>query len=268
MRLIIQHDTHYHYGDAPKHLIQLLRLTPREEAHQRVLDWRITTPGKQTAFKDAFGNPSHSHVLGTPEQDVHLRVRGTVEIAALDHGVLPSDGFDQGIPPIAYLLPTPLTASFAAIEQLARQTLPSGLKTGDDALTMASAICQAVRYISGYTNVTSTAEQAFKMALGVCQDHAHVMMAACRSLGVGARYVSGYVDPGNSRAAASHAWVDIWLQDQWVSIDVTNGIYASDSHCRLAIGRDYLDACPVRGMREGGQTEELDVSVTVQSLQQ
>ena len=76
---------------------------------------------------------------------------------------------------------------------------------------------------------------------------------------------SGY---GNSHAAASHAWVDVWLNTHWVSVDVTNAIFASDSHCRLAIGRDYLDACPVRGVREGGLTEQLDVSVTVQTLQQ
>ncbi|MEN9586822.1 MAG: hypothetical protein RIT15_397 [Pseudomonadota bacterium] len=277
MRLIIQHDTHYHYDDAPKHLIQLLRLSPREDAHQRVVEWRISAPGKQTAFRDAFGNLTHSHMLSNPPSDVHLRVAGIVDIAPLVMGVVPDDHHlhssnAPSVPAITYLVPTPLTASFAAIELLAKQTLPHGLQTGLDALILARAICQAVLYTSGNTDVTSTAEQAFTLASGVCQDHAHVMIAACRSLGVSARYVSGYVDPGNSRAAASHAWVDVWLgshgQSQWVSIDVTNGIYASDSHCRLAIGRDYLDACPVRGMREGGQTEQLDVSVTVQSLQQ
>ncbi len=277
MRLIIQHDTHYHYDDAPKHLIQLLRLSPLEDAHQRVVEWRISAPGKQTAFRDAFGNLTHSHMLSHPPSDVHLRVSGIVDIAPLVMGVVQGDQYlqssnSQSVPAIAYLVPTPLTASFAAIELLAKQTLPHGLQTGLDALILARAICQAVLYISGNTDVTSTAEQAFAMASGVCQDHAHVMIVACRSLGVSARYVSGYVDPGNSRAAASHAWVDVWLgnhgQSQWVSIDVTNGIYASDSHCRLAIGRDYLDACPVRGMREGGQTEALDVTVTVQSLQQ
>lgn len=268
MRLTIQHDTHYYYDDAPKHLIQLLRLSPREDAHQRVVEWRITTPGKQSAFKDAFGNLSHSHMLVHPPRDLRLQVFGIVEITPLVAGAVPSDYHAQIIPAITYLVPTPLTTSFAAIEMLAKQTLPHGLQTGLDALILARAVCQAVEYRAGNTDVTSTAEQAFTLASGVCQDHAHVMIAACRSLGVSARYVSGYVDPGNSRAAASHAWVDVWLQGIWISVDVTNGIYASDSHCRLAIGRDYLDACPVRGMREGGQTEQLDVSVTVHSLQQ
>jgi transglutaminase-like putative cysteine protease len=268
MRLTIQHDTHYHYAHAPKHLIQLLRLTPREDVHQRVIEWRITSPGKRAAFKDAFGNLSHSHMLMQPPTDLHVRVFGIVDIAPLVNGAVPADYHEKIIPAITYLLPTPLTAGFAAIEGLAKQTLGQGLQTGIDALILARAICKAVEYRAGNTDVTSTAEQAFTLGSGVCQDHAHVMIAACRSLGVSARYVSGYVDPGNSRAAASHAWVDVWLQNQWISIDVTNGIYASDSHCRLAIGRDYLDACPVRGMREGGQTEELDVTVTVQSAEQ
>jgi transglutaminase-like putative cysteine protease len=127
---------------------------------------------------------------------------------------------------------------------------------------------RAVLYTPGKTDVTSTAEEAYEGARGVCQDHAHVMIAACRSLGVPARYVSGYVDPGNSHAAASHAWVDLWLDGFWHSIDVTNSIFASDAHCRLAIGLDYLDACPIRGVREGGQSEQLNVDVKVTSSDQ
>lgn len=268
MRLIIKHNTHYHYDKAPKHLIQLLRLTPRLDAHQRVVEWRINTPGKQTAFKDAFGNLSHSHVLNTPQSDLNLLVEGIVDLTPLNDGVLSQEDSAQSLPTIAYMVPTDLTASFTAIEALAKSTLPYGLKTGTDVLALAGTICSKIQYATGNTDVTSTAKHAFELASGVCQDHAHVMIAACRSLGVSARYVSGYVDPGNSHEAASHAWVDVWLGEHWVSVDVTNSIFASDSHCRLAIGRDYLDACPIRGMREGGLTEKLDVSVTVQTLMQ
>lgn len=268
MRLIIKHNTHYHYDRAPKHLIQLLRLTPRIEPHQRVVAWRISTPGKQTAFKDAFGNLSHSHVLNAPQSDLNLLVEGIVDLAPLNQGVLSPEDNAHALPTIAYMVPTSLTAGFPAVDELAKNTLPQGLTTGADVLTLASAICSKIQYTTGNTDVTSTAKQSFDLARGVCQDHAHVMIAACRSLGISARYVSGYVDPGNSHEAASHAWVDVWLGDHWVSVDVTNNIFASDSHCRLAIGRDYLDACPIRGMREGGLVEKLEVSVTVQTLQQ
>ena len=268
MRLIIKHNTHYHYDDAPKHLIQLLRLTPRLDAHQRVVDWRITTAGKQTAFTDAFANPSHSHVVNTPQSDLNILVEGTVDLTPLVDGILGHEDSDQTVPTIAYMVPTSLTAGFAELDAFTRQVLPNGLQNGADVLALATAICSKIAYVTGNTDVTSTAKQAFTQASGVCQDHAHVMIAACRNLGVSARYVSGYVDPGNSHEAASHAWVDVWLGEHWVSVDVTNCIFASDSHCRLAIGRDYLDACPIRGIREGGLTEKLDVSVTVQTIQQ
>lgn len=84
------------------------------------------------------------------------------------------------------------------------------------------------------------------------EDTGQTVPTICRSLGASARYVSGYVDPGNSHEAASHAWVDVWLGE----------------HCSLAIGRDYLDACPIRGIREGGLIEKLNVSLTVQTFKQ
>jgi transglutaminase-like putative cysteine protease len=142
------------------------------------------------------------------------------------------------------MVPTSLTAGFSELDAFSRQVLPNGLNNGQDVLALATAICSKIAYGSGNTDVTSPAKQAFDQASGVCQDHAHVMIAA------------------------SHAWVDVWLGEHWVSVDVTNSIFASDSHCRLAIGRDYLDACPIRGIREGGLIEKLDVSVTVQTFKQ
>ena len=268
MRLIIKHNTHYHNDDAPKHLIQLLRLTPRLDAHQRMVDWRISSPGKITGFTDAFGNLSHSHVVNTPYSDLNILVEGTVDLTPLVEGVLGQEDTGQAVPTIAYMVPTSLTAGFSELDAFTRKVLPNGLQNGQDVLTLATAICSKITYVTGNTDVTSTAKLAFNQASGVCQDHAHVMIAACRSLGISARYVSGYVDPGNSHEAASHAWVDVWLGEHWVSVDVTNSIFASDSHCRLAIGRDYLDACPIRGVREGGLIEKLDVSVIVQTFKQ
>jgi transglutaminase-like putative cysteine protease len=107
--------------------------------------------------------------------------------------------------------------------------------------------------------------RAFARGRGVCQDHAHVFIAGCRTAGIPARYVSGYVYSGEDGEVASHAWVDAWLgKDQgWTSIDVTHRKLANGNHCRLAVGRDYLDACPVRGVRRGGGAEEMQVAVFV-----
>jgi transglutaminase-like putative cysteine protease len=102
----------------------------------------------------------------------------------------------------------------------------------------------------------------------VCQDHAHLFIACCRARGVPARYVSGYVDPGHDEEAASHAWADVWVEgDGWVSVDITHRVLARERHCRLAVGRDYLSAAPVRGVRTGGGDESLHVEVSVRSGQ-
>jgi len=102
---------------------------------------------------------------------------------------------------------------------------------------------------------------------GVCQDHAHLMLALCRARGLPARYVSGYVDVGEVSDAASHAWVDVWLEDAgWVAVDVSHACFASEKYCRVAVGRDYETAAPVRGMRVGGGEEELEVTVAVDLL--
>jgi transglutaminase-like putative cysteine protease len=260
MRLTIHHRTHYQYENAPTHMVQLLRLTPRDDAHQRVIEWKIVTPGRQTVFRDAFQNVNHTHVVHTPQDALEIEVNGVVEMQRLVDGELREE---EGVPPIAYLCPTDLTQGSPALDALAPQVLAQGLTRPVDALMLAAAICRDVRYRSGQTDVNSTAAEAFAQGAGVCQDHAHVMIAACRSVGVAARYVSGYVDPGSSRAAASHAWVDVWLFSRWISVDVTNGVFASDGHCRLAVGRDYLDACPIRGVRDGGREEQLEVTVSV-----
>jgi transglutaminase-like putative cysteine protease len=122
-----------------------------------------------------------------------------------------------------------------------------------------------MEYVPGVTEVSDTAAHAFKLQRGVCQDHAHVMISCCRSLGIPARYVSGYLLTARDDHIASHAWVDVWLarHERWFSIDVTNGVPGGLQHCRLAVGRDYLDACPVRGVRRGGGAETMSAKVEV-----
>jgi transglutaminase-like putative cysteine protease len=115
--------------------------------------------------------------------------------------------------------------------------------------------------------VDTPASDALDMGSGVCQDHAHIFLACCHAQGIPARYVSGYIDPGDNEHAASHAWVDAWAIDAdyegWVSLDVTHARLMTDAYCRLAVGRDYDAAAPVRGVRRGGGQETLAVHVKV-----
>jgi transglutaminase-like putative cysteine protease len=124
-------------------------------------------------------------------------------------------------------------------------------------------VCETVRYMPGTTSVEDSAVQAFARGQGVCQDQAHVFIACCRSAGIPARYVSGYLCSVDGSDSASHAWVDAWLEDAqgWLAIDVMHLKPKGERHCRLAVGRDYLDAAPVRGVRRGGGDEVMDVSV-------
>jgi transglutaminase-like putative cysteine protease len=124
-----------------------------------------------------------------------------------------------------------------------------------------------VVYKRGATSDTPAAGAALALGQGVCQDHAHLFLACCHAHGIPARYVSGYVDPENTGHAASHAWVDAWVEDKdytgWVSIDITHARLMTDAYCRLAIGRDYDSAAPVRGTRRGGGIESLSVDVQI-----
>jgi len=133
-------------------------------------------------------------------------------------------------------------------------------------------ICfQRVRYKSGASDVQDSAAVAFESGEGVCQDHAHVYIASARAMGMPARYVSGYIYTGDANDAASHAWVDVWLGSElgWQSMDVTHTRPAVRTYCRLAVGRDYLDAAPVRGVRQGGGGEKMEANVLVaESAQQ
>jgi transglutaminase-like putative cysteine protease len=118
----------------------------------------------------------------------------------------------------------------------------------------------------GATDVLTTADEALHEGAGVCQDHAHIMIAVARSLGIPARYVSGYLWPGHQGVTlASHAWVDAYVPGPgWLSFDPANACRPSTSYVRVAIGLDYFDAPPVRGVRRGGpRDEELGVSVVI-----
>jgi transglutaminase-like putative cysteine protease len=259
MQLAIRHDTVYRY-EAPVHYsIQQLRLAPLTTPTQIVTQWHVDAPGKLDTGRDAYGNALMTLVMTRAHSEIRLRVRGEVETVPLAEGrLLEGEG---PIPLHHFTCATRLTELDAAIRDLA-ESLPPFASAGV-LLDVAAIIGERVRYQSGATEVTHTAADALALGSGVCQDHAHLMLALCRARGVPARYVSGYVDPGDVPHAASHAWVDVWVAGGWVTIDITHACFASEKYCRLAVGRDYEAAAPVRGTRLGGREETLDVSVQV-----
>ena len=266
MQLRILHRTVYSYDEPVKYTAQTLRLTPRREGAQRVLSWSIRAPGRRTEQVDAHGNITHLLTLEQPHRAIEIDVRGVVEMAGDEEFVR----FDGALSPLAYLAPTPLTTASAAMAALAYEHLAGGASLRERLYRLAGGVYRAVRYMPGTTTVEDPAAVAFARGQGVCQDQAHVFIACCRAAGIPARYVSGYLCSVDGSDSASHAWVDAWLEEQqgWLGIDVTHLEPMGPKHCRLAVGRDYLDAAPVRGVRRGGGREVLDVSVAATTADQ
>ena len=261
MHLHIRHETLYRYGDPVKRSVQHLRLTPRRDPMQRALSWSINAPGRHHAQIDAHGNVVHLLTLDQPHREIHIVVHGLVETLD-EQASLPDEG---QLSPLTYSAHTTLTYADERLRAFAAEHLRRPNDCYTQLLALAESVCEVVRYEPGATEVHESASTVFARGKGVCQDHAHVFIACCRSAGIPARYVSGYLYTGDDGHIASHAWVDAWIESEqrWRSIDVTHRRDAHTTYCRLAVGRDYLDACPVRGVRRGGGREDMQVVVTV-----
>jgi transglutaminase-like putative cysteine protease len=266
LQLHIRHETRYRYERPVKYSVQSLHLTPRRDLSQRALSWSITAPGRRVEQVDPYGNISHLLTIEEPHREIQIVVHGVVETADTE-----GRQDDGPLSPLAYLAPTTLTAPNDELRAFAQQALAEISDPRLRAERLSEAVCDAVKYKSGTSDVRDSAAVAFKSGEGVCQDHAHVYLASARSIGIPARYVSGYLYTGDTSDAASHAWVDVWLGAEigWQSIDVTHKRPAVRNYCRLAVGRDYLDAAPVRGVRQGGGGEKMEANVLVaESAQQ
>lgn len=261
MLLFIQHETTYRYTHRVDHSVQIARLTPRMDAGQRTLRWDIRSPGRQLEQIDAFGNITHLITVDEAIEEIHLLADGVMETRDNNGWIATEEG---GLSPLAYLASTALSEPDEAITRFAARWTAQSLAAPEALLELGQAIREAVVWQEGSTTVEHDAAQALAQGSGVCQDHAHLFIAVCRLLSLPARYVSGYFHTGEA-SPASHAWAEAWLGNErgWFSVDITHGKPAGGRHCRLAVGRDYLDAGPVRGMRRGGGDEALHVAVNV-----
>jgi transglutaminase-like putative cysteine protease len=269
MMLDIIHETIYRYTVPASYSLQYLRLWPRADAGQHVLHWSIEAPGRRWSQVDAFGNMVTVTSLLERHDEIRAVARGQVETQGR-RGLLRAH--DTAVPPLAFALATRLTAEAPSVQALAAAVF--GRRHGPEAASrealegLMQAVADRVAYVQGSTDVHATAQEALEQGKGVCQDMAHVFLACCRARGIPARYVSGYVIT-DAQHAASHAWVEGWLPRSrggagaWIGLDVTHNRLAGPELCRLAVGRDYADASPVRGMHLGGGGEELQVRVAV-----
>lgn len=264
MRLKITHTTLYRYEAPVLYSLQRLRLTPPSCPGQHVESWHITVDGAtvEAGYNDQFGN--HVHLVSTEGEAHEVRISASGEVVTEDHaGVFgPHIGY---CPLWLFLRDTPLTKAGKLTRELVK-ALPD-----DNPLAMMHALMgsihSAIAYVPGRTDSETTAEQALEAGHGVCQDHAHAMIAAARSMGHPARYVSGYLKMDDAvEQAATHAWAEIHLSGLgWVGFDAANNHCPDARYVRLASGLCYTDAAPVSGMRFGPAGEDLEVSVVVES---
>jgi transglutaminase-like putative cysteine protease len=260
MKLSISHDTSYRYQDQVRGSIQYLRLTPQQSQRQCVFNWRLDLPRPARAQRDPYGNILHVLTLEEPHDELVIRAQGEVEIDE----ACECEAEDGS--PLPFLRSSPLTQADDALIDFARTHC--GTRRDRETLgQMMNALADHMVYTPGATQVESTAAQAFAGGAGVCQDHSHAFLACSRSLGIPARYVSGYLLTDDSGHLASHAWVEAWIDGQWYSFDVSNRLIRPERHLKLAVGLDYLDACPVRGMRRGGGSESMHARVQVMPMQ-
>lgn len=262
MRLRITHRTEYTYDQPVRYALQRLRLVPVTGATQTVLSWDLEVEGarEEVRFIDHFGNDTRLYSVSGETQRIAAIARGEVETrdTAGVHGA------HTGFAPLwLFCRETPLTA---AGERVA--ALVAGLSEGSDIERLhqlMAAVAGRVAYQVGSTDVATGAEQVLTSGAGVCQDHAHVFIAAARRLGFPARYVSGYLKLEAAEQTASHAWAEAHVDSLgWVAFDPSNGISPDARYVRLAVGRDYRDAMPVTGIRLGQAAEWLEVRITVE----
>lgn len=260
MLLNVTHTTLYRYDDAPQRSTQIIRLTPANSRRQRRLEWQVELPAPAPSFTDAFGNVSHLLCLEKPADDIVITARGRAEVQERE-----DDPGENGIAPAVFLCTTPLTEADEAMLEFVRPLRPLVKSRPFLGLNdLMQAVLEKMPYEKGATTARHTAAESFAEGRGVCQDHAHVFIACSRALGLPSRYVSGYVYSPGEEQVASHAWADTWIGNRWASFDVSNA--SGDergAHLRLAVGRDYLDACPIRGVRLGGHNEALHTSAQV-----
>jgi len=290
----VVHDTIYTYEHPVSLSRQIVRLAPRslpyQECRSHVL--KVTPePEILAVMEDAFGNPITSLFIEPEHTTLKVQAETWVEIKAREYPA------DDDTPPweevrsrLAYHAARPpqaadLEASRYLFEssrvrnkrELAAWTLscfPAGRPVLAGVRALMNRIHEELTFDPKATTVSTPVMTVFELKRGVCQDFAHLMLSCLRSIGLAARYVSGYLlthpPPGRARlvgADASHAWISVYIPDDaggvWVDADPTNGVFPSLEHVTLGWGRDYDDVIPLRGVLLGGGDHELEIAVTV-----
>ncbi len=282
MLLEVRHTTRYQYDEPVRESVMEVWMQPQQRPGQRLIsfDLELDPAAQLFSYADTFGNAVYHFDIPQPHDRLTILARSAVETEApadlpdnLDRGEwdrLKSD-FVRGehfdfLHPHGFSGPTAALGAFIAQHNLDELRVRDPLSALRD---LNNTLYAAFAYEAGVTRADSPIDDVLKAGKGVCQDFAHVMLAICRSWGIPARYVSGYLFTDRkagdrSDPDATHAWVEAFLPSlRWVGFDPTNNILAAERHVACAVGRDYSDVPPSRGVYKGEAESELAVGVTV-----
>lgn len=276
-RLRIEHATGFTYPSDVGASYNEARVLPASTDTQFVLSSQLDIEPSTgvNSFTDYFGTRVASFDVLAAHHALTITARSLVEVLprGLEHPELTWDELraqaEASVASVEMLTQTKRTKPPAAVVALAREIADAHENPSEAALAIARAVGERVAYLPGSTGVHSTAAEAWEQGSGVCQDIAHITLGALRSVGIPARYVSGYLHPqpdaqvGVAVAGESHAWVEWAAGEDWVGFDPTNDIEIGDRHVLVGCGRDYTDIPPLRGVYGGGVKGDLYVKVTI-----
>jgi transglutaminase-like putative cysteine protease len=281
----IRHLTRFRYSSPVSESTMELRMQPRSEGLQRCLTFQVTvTPRTRVqTYRDYLGNAVHHFDVPSAHRHLTIVAEATVDVAplrtippCLDNDAwrqldtqLATGDFWEMLTPSQFAHWTESMETFAA--ELGVQDAAAARRRDplELLLELNSAVFGAISYVPKSTHVDSPVDDALRNRQGVCQDYSHIMLALARRMGVPCRYVSGYLfhkagEQVRSTEGATHAWVEAYLPGLgWLGFDPTNNIMAGETHVRTAVGRDYADVPPTRGVFKGEASSELTVAVRV-----
>jgi transglutaminase-like putative cysteine protease len=281
----IRHKTTFNYEEVVSVSHHVLHLAPRKHPRQTCFESKTAVdpqPAVDSIGEDYFGNPIRHLTVQKPHRQLvvdarsRLEVRPVAEPFALDQSAPWEAVRDQlatyaSLEAYELVFESPYVAGDGAIRDYASQSFSPGRPILAAAMDLTSRIFSEFEYRGGVSDVSTPVGEVFAMRQGVCQDFAHLMIACVRSMGLAARYVSGYVltrpPEGKEKLVgsdASHAWVSVFAGDAgWVDLDPTNDVLPGVDHITFAWGRDYGDVSPINGFIVGGGAHQVSVAVDV-----
>jgi transglutaminase-like putative cysteine protease len=282
----VTHTTRYGYETPVAHCLNEVRLTPRPGSNQHVRETAIRVqpePAFVRSRKDYYGNDvtlfevleRHEGLEITAESLVDVRQDSTDPVSSISweaaREMIAAQSDPASIEASEFIYSSPYIPPTPQIDDYAREVFTPGRSFVEAVSELNHRIHSDFKYRPLSTSIDAPLSDVMKHRRGVCQDFAHVMIGALRSLRLAARYVSGYVKPGPKvkGAQASHAWVSVFVPGAgWISFDPTNDVMISDYHITLAWGRDYGDVTPVKGISLGGGNQSVKVEVYVRLVEE